>query len=41
LSNSFGELRELDDVTLKERRERRIKLSGHRWDNHLLVTHSA
>ncbi len=39
LSNSFGELRELDAVSLKERRERRIKLPGYRWDNHLLVTH--
>jgi len=41
LSNSFGELRELDASTLQERRDRRVKLPGYRWDNHLLVTHSA
>ena len=41
VSNSFGELRELDAVTLTERRDRRIKLPGYRWDNHLLVTSSA
>ena len=37
LSNSFGELRELDAATLEERRERRLKLPAYRWDNHLLV----
>ncbi len=40
VSNSFGELRELDAMTLKERRERRTNFPGYHWDNHLLVTHN-
>jgi hypothetical protein len=37
LSNSLGELRELDMVTLQERREQRVIMPGVRWDNHLLI----
>ncbi|MEM8548895.1 MAG: DUF1513 domain-containing protein [Pseudomonadota bacterium] len=37
LSNSFGELRQLDTTTLRERREERLRLPGYRWDNHLLI----
>lgn len=38
LSNSFGELRELNAVTLQERREQRVSLPGYRFDNHLTIT---
>ncbi len=41
ISNSFGEMRELDGHTLKERREQRSKNAGYRWDNHLLITGAA
>ncbi len=41
ISNSFGELRELDAETLQERRDCRVSLPGRRWDNHLLVTRAA
>lgn len=38
LSNSLGELRFLDAVTLVEDRARRIVSPGLRWDNHLTET---
>lgn len=38
ISNSFGEMRELDWSTLRERREKRLRLPQIRWDNHLLIT---
>lgn len=41
ISNSFGQLRELDAVSLKENRSRRVRLPQFRWDNHLLVLGSA
>jgi hypothetical protein len=37
ISNSFGELRELDAVTLQENGKRRISLPGYRFDNHLTI----
>lgn len=37
ISNSFGELRELDALTLHENRTRRVQLPRFRWDNHLLA----
>lgn len=37
LSNSLGEMRELDGYSLQERRDRRVKTPGNRWDNHLLI----
>ena len=37
LSNSLGELRELDADTLQENREQRVNLPGYRFDNHLLL----
>ncbi|MEM1111023.1 MAG: DUF1513 domain-containing protein [Pseudomonadota bacterium] len=37
LSNSFGEMRELDATTLDERRSRRTQHASLRWDNHLTV----
>ncbi|MCB1855914.1 MAG: DUF1513 domain-containing protein [Pseudomonadales bacterium] len=41
VSNSLGEMRELDAVTLQERPEGRVVLPGCRWDNHLLITETA
>jgi hypothetical protein len=41
LSNSLGELREIDAATVQERREHRVNLSGFRLDNHLLLMRSA
>ncbi|MEO0438105.1 MAG: DUF1513 domain-containing protein [Pseudomonadota bacterium] len=38
ITNSFGEMRELDWSTLLERRESRLRLPQIRWDNHLLIT---
>ncbi|MFT6288266.1 MAG: hypothetical protein ACJA09_003025 [Alcanivorax sp.] len=38
LSNSFGELRELNAITLQERREKRVSFPGFRFDNHLTIT---
>ncbi|MEM8489408.1 MAG: DUF1513 domain-containing protein [Pseudomonadota bacterium] len=37
LSNSFGEIRELDWISLHERKHQRLRLPDFRWDNHLLV----
>lgn len=37
ISNSFGQLRQLDAITLKENIEKRISLDHLRWDNHLLL----
>lgn len=36
ISNSFGEVRELDAETLKENRSRRVVHSNTPWDNHML-----
>ena len=41
LSNSLGEIRELDSFNLAENRGRRIRLAGQRWDNHLRVVTAA
>ncbi|MCK5896862.1 MAG: DUF1513 domain-containing protein [Cocleimonas sp.] len=37
ISNSFGQLRHLDALTLKENKEQRITFEGLRWDNHLMI----
>ncbi len=37
ISNSFGQLRQLDAATLKENKEKRKTFEGLRWDNHLLI----
>ncbi len=41
LSNSFGELRQLDAYTLKENIAARIKLTGVHWDNHLMTAQAS
>lgn len=37
ISNSFGQLRQLDAVTLKENKAQRKVQTTLRWDNHLLM----
>jgi len=36
LSNSNGELRYIDALTLQEQKQRRLEFNAMRWDNHLL-----
>lgn len=40
VSNSLGELRQLDGRTLKENRSARLYFSGTHWDNHMIAAAS-
>ncbi|MDK2777037.1 MAG: DUF1513 domain-containing protein [Pseudomonadota bacterium] len=37
LSNSYGEIRQINALTMKEEKSRRMKFSGMHWDNHLFT----